>query len=431
MILNIGGKALAFGMHWQILVRGQAPGREARAAKSPLMWVDSAREYFGILSSDEVVPKGSDKVYSAAQALLNIPQSSTNMLVVLRDPDTAGYLVCGVMQKRPRNGFDVAHVDDAQLGELLARFTDLCGADSFELLGDAPLDGIGALTIADLIEAADEHCLLRSSGSVARFVPYAAFGAVVIGLIVFGIHHHRQRLAAESAANQKTPAQQYAESLSEHAKSPTLPTSRIDAWATWAESLPPIVGGWTISSIGCNVSAPQSQFSCVLTYTRVRADTSGPFPLATNRTFLDAAPKEWKENIQFIDDKTIQVALAEKLPLVPTSSVIQQAVSPREVSLDLGSKLQRLVNVSKKSSLSTQFDLFGLPVGMVPATVPSPVLFTSWSLEGPFRLLDAVREFPAYSTVEHITLDVKRGGDSTANSSIAMIAVSGSVYAKQ
>lgn len=425
MILNIGGKALAFGMHWQILVRGQAPGREARAAKSPLMWVDSAREYFGILSADEVVPKGSDKVYSAAQALLNIPQSSTNMLLVLRDPDTAGYLVCGVMQKRPRNGFDAAHVDDAQLGELLARFTDLCGPDGFELLGDAPLDGISALSIADLIEAADEHCLLRSSGSVARFVPWAAFGVVAIGLIIFGVHHHRKSLADENAANKKTPAQQYAESLSEHAKAPTFPTSRIDAWATWAESLPPNVGGWTISSVGCNVSAPQSQFSCVLAYKR------GPAPLATNRTFVDASPKDWKDNIQFIDDKTIQVALAEKLPLVPTSAVIREAVSPRLVSLDFGSTLQRLVNVSKKTALSTQYDLFGLPVGMVPATVPSPVLFTSWSLEGPFRLLDAVREFPAYSTIEHINMNVTRGGDSSANSSIVMIAVSGSVYAKQ
>ena len=119
MILNIGGKALAFGMRWQILVRAEAPGREARAAKSPLMWVDSAREYFGILAPDELVPKGGDRIYSASQALLNVPQSSTNMLLVMLDPNGEGYLVCGVMQKRPRNGFDAANVDDASLGELL------------------------------------------------------------------------------------------------------------------------------------------------------------------------------------------------------------------------------------------------------------------------------------------------------------------------
>ncbi|TET01712.1 type 4b pilus protein PilO2 [Burkholderia cepacia] len=425
MILNIGGKSLAFGMRWQILVRAEAPGREARAAKSPLMWVDASREYFGILGQDEVLPKGKERIYSAAQALLNIPQSSTNMLLVLVNPEADGYLVCGVMQKRPRNGFDLANVDDAALGELLARFADLCGDDGFELLGDAPLDGISALTVTDLSEAADEHCILRSSGSIARYVPYVLVILAASTAVGFGLHYYKKKQAEEALAKQKSPAQLYAESLEAQSKSPTYSPSQIDAWATWAKALPMSVGGWDIADATCNLSAPQQQFSCVITYKR------GKSPLSTNRTFVDAAPKEW-QSIQFNDDaKSIQVAIPVKVPVIPSANVIAAATSPRTISLELGSKLQSLVNVSKKAGLGAQFDIFALPVGVIPSSVPAPVLTTTWTLEGPFRVLDALRGFPQYTTLDRISLTVSSVTQSSVNSSIAMISASGNVYAKQ
>jgi hypothetical protein len=77
MILEIHGKAIAFGMQWRTLT-GNAPAPDlaakvAKEVKAARIWHDGAALHMGYLAREDAQTKVKDKLYSAAVAVARIP----------------------------------------------------------------------------------------------------------------------------------------------------------------------------------------------------------------------------------------------------------------------------------------------------------------------------------------------------------------------
>jgi hypothetical protein len=435
MIITSQGKQIAFGMRWEVIIGGQTPKKKAIEIDSQLYWADPEGQYVGGLPSGDVLPK-KRPIFSAAQALLRADKGggSKHVLAIVALPDAPdNYVVIGIHGGRPRRGWDRGKVAAGELGTVLERFMEVCGNEDFVLAGDAPLQGIVPLSLADLADAADHKCQLRKVPGRINAVKTALI-IVIIGSVAYGIqtflnYRAHQRLVA-AARTVKSPATQYREAIATAGAAPIVKVTDLDDWYSWMTQMPRQVGGWYFKSAGCSFSATTKKLSCSLGFVR------SAFALATNQTFFDAKPHDWPADSVAFDaaGKAILVTLERPIHTEPTRTILDALPTRGQVRLSFDSLLQTLQRVATGSAGSASgygsFKVFALPPDLSPDQIPSPVFSARWSFAGPARDIAAIRQFPPYLSVERMTFNYDEGAASGLNSSIASIAVSGQLFTR-
>jgi hypothetical protein len=432
MIIQSSGRALAFGLRWQPIIGGQPAGAKAREMGASWFWSDAAGELVGGVPAGDSLPK-KGPVYCAAQAVVRACPGGGNVLAVFRLPEPHdGYAIVGLIRGRPRSGFDRDHVDEDGLEEVLGNFLAIAGDEAFQLVGDAPLQDIQPLTLEAVAAAADDACLLRRVPHRIRpaGVLLAALVLVAVGGGLKYYQHYRDhQRALERERAEKSPAQLYAEAMAAAAQVPVAKVTDLDDWFSWTVSLPRQIGGWNFTESDCAAAPERQKLVCTLKFKR------GTLPLVTNQTFVDAAPRDWPATAITFDPsgKFIQVALERDIHTQPTGSILDALPDARSVELQFHSQLQRLERVAKgNGSFYGDYQVFGLPSGVSPGDIPSPVFSAKWSFGGPARDIGAVRLFPAYLSVEHVKFSWSESeAQHDLDSSIGSIDVSGQLFAKK
>lgn len=427
MIFEIEGKSLAFGMRWKVLVSGGTAQKEAREAKSSLMWYDGRSINLGLLSETDSISKHKHPIYAGAIALTRAYPDEPNILFVspLPEGEGEGYVVCGIRQGRPRPNFDVVKVDELEVNRLLEEFISICGDDTFLLLGDAPLTGINEFSLAQIADVADQRSQLKKVSGLAinpiKFIAGIAVLAAVGVVAKTYIDHRKLEKQRAAALAQKSAQELYQESIASKKNLPTLLASDINPWLQWARSIPISIGGWKFAVATCNVTETK-KVACRLDYER------GASTAATNRSFLESAPKSF-DGIDF--DRTGKsihaTTTVQSVKFSLAGDAISGAKNQREEIVEFGSTLQSLSIFGDQKLLS--FDPYGVPDGIaVDQMTQIPVLAAKWEFNGPLRSIEALSKFPKYVTVNQLVLTANLSPEYEYNKSLAKIALSGTVF---
>lgn len=426
MIINIEGKNLAFGMRWKVLVSGGSAHKEARDAKSSLMWNDGRSINLGLLSEEDNVVKQKQPIYAGAIALARAYPEEPNILFVSPLPESEGYLVCGIRQGRPRPNFDVVNIDELEVNRLLGDFISICGGDTFLLLGDAPLTGINDFSLTQLGNAADHRSQLKKvSGFIAinpikLLAVVAVLSAVVIGGRTY-IEHRKLEKQRAAALAKKSAQDLYVESIAVKRTLPVVMASDMNSWLRWTRGIPVSIGGWKFTVATCNVT-DSKKVACQLDYER------GTSVAATNRTFLERAPKYF-DGIDF-DRSGKLIHATTTIPEAKfslTGDAINSAKKQREEVIEFGSILQSLTDFGDQKLLN--FDPFGVPDGVTADQLTQmPVLAAKWEFRSPMLGLEALEKFPKYVTVNQLVLTANSSPEYEYNKSLAKIVLTGTVF---
>ncbi|WP_321820761.1 MULTISPECIES: hypothetical protein [unclassified Burkholderia] len=462
MIVEHNGTTLAFGLRWQPIIGGDAtPAQKAREMGSKWFYADSAGEYVGgLLPAPGALPKKVPKLYCGAAAVAHSYQNHDNVLAILALPDTLEtadpqYLVVGLQNRKPKAGFDREPVGEDELHEVVTQFMEIFREEGFVLVGDAPLPGIERLTLDEVAAAADDSCLMQRGGKRIRpasILMFLLLGGAVVGGAYFYHSYRLQQLAADQAREQKSPDQLYQEAMEAARALPVVQVTDLDDWYDWSVSLPRQVGGWYFQKNDCTVqsagglpvtapgaapgmptpvatTAAGSLLSCTLSFAR------GPFALATNRSFIEAAPADWpRPSIVFAPSgKGISVTLTRPVSTRLMSTVLNALPSQRTVDIDFRSQAQQLDRVMAGNGVALgDYQVFGLPTGVSPGDLSSPIFAAPWKAAGPARNIGAIRLFPPYLSVEHVVLSYgEQGAQHMLNTSLGSIEVSGQLFAKR
>jgi len=451
MIIEIHGKAIAFGMQWRTLT-GNAPAADlaakvAKEVKAARIWHDGAALHTGYLAPEDAQTKVKDKVYSAAIAIARMPDLMPNVLFAYRLESGGahvGYFVCGILKGRPRVGFDRVITDEATLSEVVKDFAEKAGGP-FRLAGNLPelaqfLAPTAAVSFVELhldavAVAADSHAALRKPSAAATKKRLALLAMVaVVGAVggKFGVAEYRAyQLRKNPPPPQKTPAERYAEDILARSAAPVAQARvAIPRFARWfGETVPVVAGGWKLSTITCkSVGAPKA--TCDAIYQLDRNESDGGTRGATNTTFIAALPDSFSNPVFGREDKevtvTVDASFGEPASL---GTVLDGLPSAMALRTDYGSVLQLLRPAASKAVLN---DL--VPFGAIPpeglGSVPHVYKVGSWELDGPLRNAGMVASFPPNVSVTELILTVKLDADPSIKESKFMLSVKGDAYAR-
>lgn len=449
MIIEIQGKAVAFGMQWRTLT-GNAPAPDlaakvAKEVKAGRIWHDGTALHMGYLAPEDAQTKVKDKLYSAAVAVARIPGLMPNVLFAYRleqGGQHVGYFVCGILKGRPRVGFDRIIHDEQTLSELAIEFARVAGGtfrlagnlpELAQVLGNVPALTFSELTLEQLADAADHHAVLRKPSSTATKKRLLALVALlVLGAVgyKYGMAQYRAYEARKHPPPpQKSAAQRYAEDILARGRAPSAPASvAVPRFAKWFVDVDPIfVGGWKLTKVACAaVVTPQA--TCSLTY-GLGGAKEAPRGV-TNATFLAALPDAFSAPVFSKEDK--EVTVQAQVPFGPESSLAKLLeILPTSMALrtDFGSTLQLLRPAVSKAVL-LDVALFGTIPSEGMATVPMAYKSAKWEIDGPLRNAAEIGTFPANVSVNEITLAVNLDTDPSIHTSKFEINVKGDAYAR-
>ncbi|WP_354678531.1 ATPase [Cupriavidus plantarum] len=450
MILEIHGKAIAFGMQWRTLT-GNAPAPDlaakvAREVKANRIWHDGSALHMGYLAPEDTQTKVKDKLYSAAAAVARIPGLMPNVFFAYRlehAGQQVGYLVCGVLKGRPRVGFDRVIHDEQALSEVVVEFARVAGGsfrlagnlpELSHLLGNVPGLAFSALTLEQVADAADSHAALRKPSSTAMKRRAAALAVLALVAAIGGKYGMAQYRAYEARKHppppQKSPAQRYAEDILARGMAPSARASEaVPRFAKWfADTDALFVGGWKLTKVDCPAVVTPAA-ACSLTYSLGEGAKESPRGV-TNATFLAALPDAFSAPVFSKEDKEVVVQadvpfgnatnLGALLDALPTSMALRT---------DFGSTLQLLRPAATKAVLG-DIGLFGTIPGEGMAAVPQIYKIAPWEMDGPLRNAGEIATFPPNVAVSAIKLAVKLDAEPTIQTSKFEINVKGDAYAR-
>lgn len=432
MIIEHGGKRIAFGLNWKSrLSEGDVHG-DARAAKSKYFWYADKAVYFGTLPEEEIKKKQKSPLYAGAVALQHRFTDIPNLVMVLAVPKgdadypEGGYIVCGIHQGRPRSGYDKIVKTEVEVSEMLKAFKILCGIPGFELYGDVKISGIVAASMDDVLKGADQSALMRKTKSA--MVNPLVFGAIGIAIIagaglLYSKYSEYKRAEAQriAMAAQKNSQQLYDEELA---------ARRLDG-AVLAQNVIPVLsplrameyslGGWTLGKATCNLQAEKTM-ACAFDYQRPERSK------ATYETFLAAAQQEF-DNVEFAGG-TIKAAKSFKtVPFTEQGKAIDAAKTQRDEVIEFGSTLQRLERLGKQKR--DEFQPFAIPPGASAGELTSPpITAAAWEFTTPFRNMKELASFPGYATIAQLEVTYTDRPAYELDSSLAMVKVTGKIFSK-
>lgn len=419
MIVEINGKKLAFGLEWRLLVSTGTPAAlatdQALAAQAPLLWHDGRRLYAGLMPRASA-PAGSGPLYAAAAAFLRVPGLPADALLMLRMADNH-YAMIGIKEGRPRRGFDQAGLNTAAVRERYEQFGRLCGDTGFAVVGDPTLPFVQKatpFTFEELVALADPSCALKPPSRAAKYRMLAGTVVAAAVIVLYGPAWWRTYISPPLAQETHSPTQQYQQFVERHLSDPMVRATDYHAWYQWVRRLAPAYGGWSLQSVDCDFRHPQSQAGiylawdgqprCSLTFNRALK------AIATNETFLRAAPQEWRTRAVYHPSADEMRVMLQPKIFAPTAlrAILQKAGRPSDRDVHFVSRLQHVGTMAKAVNIGTPAP-FLIPPGVQRSNVKGPVYITTrWHLSGQLHYIDLLSTFPPYATFSKATLTLEK-----------------------
>lgn len=431
MIIEVGGKRLAFGLQWKPHLSGGDLHKEARAAKSPYFWSAENSAYYGLLPEAGTKQKLKSPMYAGAIALLHRYSDFQNFVVVLAVPEPGpqlpqgGFVLCGIHRSRPHSDFDKVVETREEVLALLKAFQHLCGPESFKLLGDVTISGIESIGRDDLAKGADHGAALRKTKNA---LVNPLFGLTVLAVVVvggtYGYSSYKAFKRAEAqrlaAASQKNAQQLYDEELAVRRKDFVLRARDVGSALAMVRSSDLNVGGWAVEKSTCNLM-PEKQMVCTFEY-KLRPQSKG-----TYETFVKAAVD--LQNLEFNGERIKGARTVKDLPFVEQSLVMDAGKPQQDELIEFASALQRIRHLGEPKLGS--FEPFAIPPGANVAELTSqPISASTWGFTGPMRNAKRFVDFPEYATLTQVTVTFSDQPRYEEKQSIAMMTLHGKIISK-
>lgn len=301
--------ALAFGFNWQALDQLESRSAKTRElVEQGYRWAASFKlgraEYLGVSKDDFAPIKGKRTLSGAGQIALHPELRGKTYLVAMEEPvdGTADSDVAVVGLLNGHVVFDDV-IPAANFKEVWGAFVARCNKASVRPQLAGRLFRLGTVQLelewVDFVPAAGKRTLRLSK---AKTVPVKALEPVLsrkmkIGLatgisaslLAWGYVAVQERMKIEAAAEERARAQRdfparYAASVNQLLREPVmLANSAFAELRRHLHSFPVALAGWRLRTISCEADG------------KCRAVWENARGLSTNREFVDAAPKEWKD----------------------------------------------------------------------------------------------------------------------------------------
>ncbi len=428
MLIEFENCDVAFGMQWKPLLSKGSAHTQAREAKRSYLWTHEGEHYFGLLSEEDSKVRHKKPLYSGAIQIKKAYPDAINLLAVFAIDDKH-FLICGLHQKRPRDGFDTVVAGAHEAGKVIDAFRVLCKGELFTLVGDANMQAMEAADLGNILTSHFSHDALlmkTKATNVKRVAMIVGVGVVLYGLILAGDQVYQRHKAANAEIaekNKKTPQQRYSDALYAINTQPIWLFKDIGFYVDAVGELSHTIGGWLLSNAECTRAG--DALNCDLTYERSASK------LATNQSFVDDLDGVDLAKVDFGGDgRHIYVKKQiSHLPVVQTGKVIDAAKTPKIETIEFGSKLQQLTNMGKQDVLA--YLPFGVPAGVdVTQLQTPPVMSAKVEMNLPLRALKLADTFPGYVSVDAINLTVGKTPIGATNNSSLKVTLRGQVFAK-
>lgn len=428
MFIKVNGKNLVVGMKWNVMINDGAVSKAVRSNKAAWYWHAGSAFYYGFIPKGEKVVKKDLPLYSAVIAFATA-HAEGNALAIISVPDTEHYVVCGVYQGRPSDGFDVVISSEEAVSEVIDAFTERCADSSFTLYGDINIQQIVPLTLTDLAEQASEFAQLKKIQSELVNPITITLGLVLLG---FGanfayqeyVKYRKQEVAKKLAASQKSAQQIYNDALAMKRKEIGISASDAPVILQRFLQLHPKVGGWDLEKATCNVTQEKT-LSCILLFAK------GKSYEVNNQTFLNAATAYGFKSIVYHPDLKANEAtwVMNGLPFVTLGEAMDKSIGQQQQWTDFGSQLQKLLPFGTPAL--TPFAPIVQPTGPdAGQVVISPIVIASWKPSGPARILELLSSFPKYTLISNVTFLFEKSPRYRFNESFMNVQIEGTVFAK-
>lgn len=421
MIIQIDSFELAVGMHWRPLLVAGSAQKQASAEKRSYLWQRSAEPFYGLLAGEDAEYRPRKGLYSAAIVFRRAFARESNVLGIFR-LDDRHYMMCGILQGRPRDRFDAVVEGDDAVGILLKEFGQQCDGGPFRLVGDIQLPQMEAASLDSLArQLGAEARLSKVRRSHARQFALALATAGVLGAGFAGWQYRevarQEELRRTAQAAELAARQQYNEASLVLRTAPAWRARDIAAFTDWVGGLSRQIGGWYLAEADCSFAA--GALDCQLSYRR------SSYSLATYRSFLDDLVGVSPADVSFNDDGArILLKARTAVPKAATAAAIDAAPAPRTATIAFGSLLQQVGGELRRPS-GQLFAFAPAPLPPAPAGAgAAPLLVSPLILKMPMRAAPLVTDFPDYVVIDKAKLtaaaEVSAGGESAFNIELAM-----------
>lgn len=431
MFIQFEEKSIVVGLKWGIVLDNSNYAKAARAAKSKLMWSSLGQHHFGVLAGDDLsIKKVPTEVYSAA-ILLSSLYVEKNVIGIFTIPGSDAFAIVGLLQGRPKDGFDTVIEVTSQINDYLLRFKEICTNGDYELVGDINVDGMAALSLDDLIRHASEHARLVKVGSALLNPVTMTLLALIIVFVCYESWvrykvYRNNQLAAQRLSQQKSAQQMYDEALALKRNEKVLLARQAAVMLKRIEDFPRSIGGWLLEQGSCNVN-PNGQVICVSKFIK------GTSIEASNRTFSAEAKEYGFKTVVYASDlKSIETTnVFDDIPMVTFGAAIDVADLQERIVVNFGSEIQGLFKYGSAQKLG-KFEPFALPKGIALGQLKKkPTLVSKWEFGGSMRVLEVFGAYEKYAVITSISYKLDKAAKFNFNDSFAKVAVTGFVFAKQ
>lgn len=428
MFIKVNGKNLVVGMKWNVMISDGAVSKAVRSNKAVWHWHSGTAFYYGFIPKGEKVVKKDLPLYSAVIAFATA-HAEGNALAIVSVPDTEHYVICGVYQGRPSDGFDVIVSSEEAVAEIIEAFTDKCADSSFTLYGDINVQQIVPFTLNELAEQASDYARLKKVQS--ELVNPVT---ITIGLALLGIganfayqeyvNYRKQEVAKKLAASQKSAQQIYNDALALKRQEVGFFSSNAPLILQKFLQLPQKVGGWDLEKATCKVTQEKT-LSCVLLFAKSKSFE------VNNQTFSTAATASGFKSIVYHPDLKVNEAtwVMTGLPFVTLGEAMDKSIGQQQHWTEFGSQLQKLLPFSSPGL--TPFAPIVQPTGPdAGQVVVSPIVSATWKPSGPARVLELLGTFPKYALINNVTFTLDKSPKYRFNESFINVQIEGTVFAK-
>lgn len=286
------------GVTWRRIVERGAPATLALARAR-----DEKATRYSHLGTESVVGlvklkgvKPDTKLYSLARMVGRLHQFGPVFVAI--ELQERQFWICAT-----RDGIPVAGYDEV-IGENLVetRYENFVSSQSIDtnqqvsVFGSVSsgLKNIIPLGLADLVAKPDESCELKPlTKAIPRWVFFLAGAAALYFVVDFGLKEYKAYQEREKARlralTEEDPVEGWKRVYREwYAAQSGYKGKGILDIRDKIYTLPNLVGGWTLTGGKCLPLT--KEWRCALSYERSKKLTDG----ATNQTFEDARPKDWK-----------------------------------------------------------------------------------------------------------------------------------------
>lgn len=421
MIIQIDSYELAVGMHWRPLLVAGSAQKQASAEKRSYLWQRSAEAFYGLLAGEDSEYRPKKGLYSAAIVFRRAFARESNVLGIFR-LDERHYLMCGILQGRPRDRFDAVVEGDDAVGILLKEFGQQCDGGPFRLVGDIQLPQMEPASLEALARQLGAEARLskvRRSHARQLVMAFATAGVLGAGFAVWQYREvvRKEELRRVAQAAEISARQQYEEALLLMRTAPAWRARDAAAFSDWAGGLSRQIGGWYLAEAECSFTA--GTLDCQLSYLR------SSYSLATNRSFLEDLDGASPADVSFNDDGArIHLKAHATVPKAATAAAIDAAPATRTATVAFGSQLQEMGSELHRPS-GQLFAFAPAPLPPAPAEVGAvPLLVSPLVLKLPMRAAPLLADFPDYVVIDKakftVAAEVSGGGGSAFNIELAM-----------